>query len=561
MAPRAAIASGALLLWGLPVAGGEPIDYGPEIRELSEFVRKEMDRGSIPCASVALVDGGRIVWEAGFGFQDAGRRVPATGKTVYRVGSISKLFTALLALGLVERGALDLDRPIDRYAPELVFDDGSGTNPPVTLRQLLSHRAGIARESPVGSYFDDSEPGIERTVRSFAGTRLVYRPGERTKYSNVGPTIAGYIVERLTGKPFSKLAREALLDPLGMASSSFEPDREAIRKDLADAFMVDFEGRFFPAPKFSLGTIPAGNLYSSASDLARFLVALFAGGEIEGRRVIGREALESMFRVQPPGTSAATGFGLGFYVGRFDGRRTVGHDGAVYGFASALLALPEEKLGAVVLNAVDCANGFDDKVARKALALLLAKKLGVRVAALPEPISLHASRLEEVCGFYAASGREVLVTPAAGGLRAEILGAAHDLVAIAADRFVSDSRLSYGTVVRFLRGGDGRVRGLEAGGVEYARVESPPEPETPREWARFSGEYGWPHNVLLVRPRRGRLSARIEWFFEYPLEPEGGLSFRFPDYGLYEGERLVFVEGEGGRIVAARVGPVEFPRR
>lgn len=550
-----------LLLGALPLRGGEPVDYAPEVRELSEFVRKEMERTGIPCASVAIVDGGRVVWEAGFGFQDSARRVPATGKTAYRVGSISKVFTAILVLQLAERGALDLDAPIARYAPELVFEDASGASPPITLRELLSHRAGIARESPVGSYFDDSEPGIERTVRSFIGTRLVHRPGERTKYSNVGPTIAGYIVEKVTAKPFSKLAREALLDPLGMDASSFEADREAIRRDLADAFMVDFEGKFFPAPKFSLGTVPAGNLYSTASDLARFLVALFAGGEIDGRRVLRRETLESMLRVQPPGTSAPTGFGLGFYVGRWEGRRTVGHNGAVYGFASALLALPEERLGAVVLNSVDCANGFDDKVARKALALLLEKKLGVRVPAPPEPIALERARLEEVCGLYAAPGREALVALAPGGLRAEILGAPHELVPIGADRFLSDGRLSYGTVVRFLRDGGGRVRALEAGGVEHARVESPPDAELPPEQARFLGEYGWPHNVLAIRARRGRLSARIEWFFEYPLEPEGGLSFRFPDYGLYEGERLEFVEGEGGRVVAARVGPVEFPRR
>ncbi len=556
-----AIAAASLFLPTAALWGEQAPDYSSEIRELSSFVRAEAERQGISSVGIALVDGERTVWEAGFGFRDSARRVPATEKTVYRVGSISKLFTAILVLQLVEKGVLDLDAPISKYAPELVFEDSAGSKPPITLRQLLCHRAGIARESPVGSYFDDSEPGIEATVKSFLDARLVYPPGERTKYSNVGPTIAGYVIERVTGTPFTRRAREALLDLLGMASSSFLPDRESVKENLAEAFMVDFEGRFFPAPTFSLGTLPAGNLYASASDLARFLKAIFAGGELEGRRILDRATLESMFVVQPPGNPARSGFGLGFYMDRFEGRLTFGHDGAVYGFASALVGLPEEKLGVVVLANVDCASGFNDKIVERALRLLLRRKLGIEIAPPPEPIAIERSQLEAYCGLFFAPGRFARAYLGDRGLQAELFGFEHDLVPVGTDRFVSDGRLSYGRAVRFLREAAGRVAGLETGGVEYARVVEAPRDEAPSAWERFCGEYGWPHNVLLVRPRFGKLSVRIEWFFEYPLEPESELVFRFPDYGLYHGERLVFVEGEGGRIVAAKVGPVAFPRR
>src|SRR5205085_5998865 len=128
------------------------------------------------------VDDRRIVWARGFGRADPGRGIPATAETVYRVGSVSKLFTDVAAMQLVEAGRLDLDAPIGRALPE--FAPHNPFETPITLRQLMCHRSGLVREPPVGHYFDPAPPPLLEVVRSLNSTTLVVAPATHTKYSN-----------------------------------------------------------------------------------------------------------------------------------------------------------------------------------------------------------------------------------------------------------------------------------------------------------------------------------------------------------------------------------------
>src|SRR5205807_2715667 len=172
-------------------------------------------------------------------------RVPATPETVYRVGSVSKLFTDIGIMQLVERGELDLDAPVTRYLPD--FKPANPFGKPITLRQLMSHRAGLVREPPVGHYFDPTEPTLTQTVLSLNSTELIHAPETHTKYSNAGIATVGYILEKTKGKPFPTYLKHAVLDPLGLQNSSFEP-RPAIARDLAKAAMWSYHGRAFEAP-------------------------------------------------------------------------------------------------------------------------------------------------------------------------------------------------------------------------------------------------------------------------------------------------------------------------
>ena len=272
------------------------------VEELVALIHREMEEKAVPAVAVGLYDTNGILWEAGFG---SGLEATATATrtdTVFRVGSISKLFTAVALMQLHERGILDAGVPIGELCPELVFLDGERKPAPITLRHLLSHRSGIVRESPVGGYFDDSEPSIRETVAGIIGTNLVYPPGTRTKYSNLGPTVAGYILERVTGRSFPEYLREEVLDPLGMASSSFLRDIPATVERLAPAFLVDFDGNRIPAPVFQLGTIPAGNLYSTVSDLGRFMTCLLNDGRYAGGRLLDSATLAEMM-IPPFGTN------------------------------------------------------------------------------------------------------------------------------------------------------------------------------------------------------------------------------------------------------------------
>src|SRR5207248_2609959 len=158
-------------------------------RRLEALIEREVADKGLPALSVALVDDQSVVWARGFGFADPPAKKPATAETVYRVGSVSKLFTDLLVMQLVERGALDLDAPLTRFLPD--FKPGNPHDKAITLRHLMAHRAGLVRESPIGNYFDPGGPTLARSVESLNQTSLVYEPGRRIKYSNAGIAAVG----------------------------------------------------------------------------------------------------------------------------------------------------------------------------------------------------------------------------------------------------------------------------------------------------------------------------------------------------------------------------------
>src|SRR5882762_3982042 len=237
-----------------------------------------MSGKEIPAISIAIVDDQQTVWAEGFGFADPKDKKPATAETVYRIGSVSKLFTDIAIMQMVERGELDLDAPITNYLPDFHPKNPFGT--PITLRELMSHRSGLLREPPVGNYFETTEPTIAATVRSLNDTELVFAPKTHTKYSNAAIAVVGYLLEEKNHQPFAAYLKHAVLEPMGLHHSSFAPDAE-ILKNLAKAQMWTYDGRTMEAPTFQLGMAPAGSMYSTVTDLGRFVSVLLAQGKTE----------------------------------------------------------------------------------------------------------------------------------------------------------------------------------------------------------------------------------------------------------------------------------------
>src|SRR5438270_4152103 len=159
-------------------------DYAGVAAQLERMIAHEMEDKQLPALSIALVDDQTVVWAQGFGYQDPDRKIPATAHTVYRVGSVSKLFTDIGIMQMVESGKIDLDTPIQKYLSD--FHPVNPFGKPITLRELMSHRSGLLREPPVGSYFDPTAPSLQATVLSMNPTTLVYPPETHTKYSNAG---------------------------------------------------------------------------------------------------------------------------------------------------------------------------------------------------------------------------------------------------------------------------------------------------------------------------------------------------------------------------------------
>jgi len=362
---RAALVATALL-WGAcnsppTVVPAKAAAYAPVVAALTEYVGAEMSDKHIPGLSLALVDGDEIVWAQGFGVAERG--TPAAADTVYRVGSVSKLFTDVAVMQLVERGELDLDAPIETCLPELAPRNPFGGA--ITLRELMSHRSGLVREPPVGQYFDPTEPSLAETVASLNGTELVYAPGSRVKYSNAGIAVVGYVLERLAREPFAATVQRAVLEPLGLEHSVFAPTPELERR-LARGVMWSYDGREFAAPTFQLGMAPAGSLYSTVLDLGRFLTVVFDDGRGPGGPVLQPATLAEMLTPQFAEPGARRGFGLGFAIGELAGHTTFGHGGTIYGFATQLQFMKDEELGAVVCANVDVVNSVTNRIARQA---------------------------------------------------------------------------------------------------------------------------------------------------------------------------------------------------
>jgi CubicO group peptidase (beta-lactamase class C family)/D-alanyl-D-alanine dipeptidase len=533
---------------------GNPAHYAPAIAQIEHMISREMNDKGLPAVSIALVENQAVVWSKGFGHADPARKQPATADTVYRVGSVSKLFTDIAVMQLVERGELDLDAPVTKYLP-----DFKPTNPfdtPITLRHLMSHRAGLVREPPVGHYFDTTGPSLAETVASLNSTALVYAPGTRTKYSNAGIAVVGRVLEVVRRKPFADALQESVLEPLGMRKSAFAPTGP-VTANLARAFMWTYHGTQFEAPTFQLGMAPAGSMYSTVSDLARFISGLFNGSSGENGFVLKRASLESMWAPQFAPADATSGFGLGFHVSMFEGERRVGHNGAIYGFATELQALPESRLGVVVATTLDCTNAVMSHIADEALRMMRRARDNQSLPELSSPTSVPGDQAEGLEGIYVADGDRRLELVARGERVVADLGEIRADVKRSGSQLLIDGRLARGP--RLTPTADG---GIELGSRVYRRVTSSKPAAAPSKWAGLIGEYGWDHDVLYVLEREGKLHALIEWFFLYPLEEVGPDRFAFPKSGLYDGEQLQFVRsGRDGAASAVDLHGLRFPRR
>jgi serine beta-lactamase-like protein LACTB len=560
--PRCPLALFAvLLLFVLPAAAraqpktDPPADYQPAVKALDEFITREVDDKRLPALSIILVDDQKVVWARGYGFADAAKKKPATADTVYRVGSVSKLFTDIAVMQLVEQGKLDLDAPLTKYLPD--FKPINKYDKPITLRMLMSHRSGLLREPPEGNYFDPSVTALDRTVRSLNRTELVYEPGTHTRYSNAGIAVVGFVIEETQQQRFARHLHNRVLDPLGMTHSAFEPSA-ALNKDLAEAVMWGYDGREFAAPTFELGMAPAGCMYTTVNDLGRFLSALFAGGKGPGGQIIEAKTLEQMWTPHYAKKGEEREFGIGFNVAQLDGHKRVGHGGAIYGFATELAALPAEKLGVVVVASRDVSNGVTRHVADEALRQMLAVREKKPLPKIEQTQPVGAERAAKLAGHYVAKGGKAIelserdgrlyLLPLAGGSLTELRALG--------DRLTIDSPLAYGPTLEV----KGERIVLEKDTYERGPVEKPKP--VPEKWRGLIGEYGWDHNILYVFEKGGKLWALIEWTEFDPLEEESENVFKFPaEIGMYHGEKLIFTRDKMGRATQAQASGVVFERR
>lgn len=343
---------------------GEPRDLG-DLAELETYldgvVKAEMGARKLVGAAISIVKDGEVIFAKGYGFEDLERRVPVDpAMTLFRPGSVSKLFTWTAIMQLVEQGKIDLDADVNRYLTQFQIPEAFGA--PVTIRNLLTHSGGF-EDGGIGYLFvespDEIVPLAESLARHIPGRvrppTTDFASGTGVAYSNYGTALAGLIVANVSGMPFEEYVERHIFEPLDMTRSTF---REPLPDNLAERMAVGYlpkDGGFAPFGfEYIANFGPAGALSATAADMARFMIAHLSDGAFEDRRILEADTARLMHGRSLSPDPAVNGMALGFYETWINGRRTIGHGGATNYFKTELMLLPEANLGLfMTFNAPD----------------------------------------------------------------------------------------------------------------------------------------------------------------------------------------------------------------
>ena len=354
--------------------------------------------------AVAVVRDGDLAWFHGHGLADTRTGEPVDEDTVFRIGSVTKTFTAVAVMQLWEQGLVDLDAPVAAYLRAFRLVPAKPGLGPVTLRHLLTHTAGIGYWPRATDLLRPGRGAGVQTARPVGslseyyrrGLRVEVEPGTRWMYSNHGFATLGQVVEDVSGEPFARYLREHVFDPLGMERSDLVRS-ESVRARLATGYVLRRHGltsvpwRDVPAPG-------GGGIYSTTGDMVRYLVALLGGGSNETGSILRPETLSSMFRPHFQPDPRLPGMGLGFDLSTEGGHRLVGKDGVVSGFLTQMGLAPDDDTGVIVLSNT---GGLDARGAPTPLGLAIMRHLlGLPERPFRTDLAPHPEVWADLCGWY-----------------------------------------------------------------------------------------------------------------------------------------------------------------
>jgi len=359
----------------------------------------QLERSDVAGASVLVMKDGETLLLKGYGYSDLKSKQPVDPtSTIFRLASISKLFTWICAMQLVEQGKLDLDVDVGRYL-DFPIKASNGISTPITLRNLMTHTGGF-EETVRNIIVTDSKYYLG--LREFLienQPRRLFEPGKVSAYSNYGVGLGSYIIQRVSGEPFEQYVAEHIFVPLGMAHSTFvQPPPKALEKLPSQGYPsstlkapIGFE-RFSP--------VGAGGLSAAAADMGRFGQALLNGGELDGHRILKQESLQTMWTPQFRASEELPPLGLGFYQQWRNDLKWIGHQGDLIAFHSLFFVEPRNKLllfisynsaGSASKTRAELLNDFSDRY-------------------FPQPqhqnfISVPRNETKEIEGFYQPTRR------------------------------------------------------------------------------------------------------------------------------------------------------------
>ena len=357
-------------------------DVAGQERLFEAWVRGQMAYRALPGIAVGVVSDQELVWAKGFGFADVDSRTPMTPDTKFRMASHSKLFTATAIMQLRDAGKVRLDDPVVKYLDWFKIEPAEPDDPPITIEELLTHSAGLPREAgPHWSELDfPSGDGVRKYVMEHTAP---YSPEIRWKYSNLGFTIAGMIVEAVSGEKWADYVQKHIFNPLGMTGSSVDRQVDGLATGYGRR-MPDGSRKKMPFVD-ARAMAPATGITSNVDDMAKFVSLQFRKGKVGGSQILSTGALREMHRVRVLESNWTRGNAIGFAVNREAGKVYVGHGGSYFGYKTQTLLQLDEKVGVIVLT-----NGDDSVPTQIAARLMETVGAAVAKAAAPPPTNAVA---------------------------------------------------------------------------------------------------------------------------------------------------------------------------
>ncbi len=324
------------------------------------WIRAQVEYYNLPGLSVGIVHDQDLIWSKAFGFADVNRKTPMTPQTIFRIASITKLFTSTAIMQLRDQGKLQLDDAIKKYLPWFNIKNQFPNAPQITIRQLMTHTSGLPREAAFPYWTDHKFPTLEQIIDALPSQETIYPSESKWKYSNLGMALLGQIVEAASGENYEDYILNHILKPLQMNSTSVQLSEEQ-KTQLATGYgrrLPDGTRKIMPFTD-SKGLTPAANMSSTVEDLAKFASLQFRDGKVEGNQILKGSTLREMQRIHWLQPSWNSGWGLGFSIWHRDNKTFTGHGGWVAGYRTQLLICPAEKIAVIVMsNAEDGSPSF-----------------------------------------------------------------------------------------------------------------------------------------------------------------------------------------------------------
>jgi CubicO group peptidase (beta-lactamase class C family) len=426
-------------------------DYSYAIEYTDYRIDKLMQEYGLPSVCVALIDDQSVVYEQAYGLADVEENTPATLDTVYKMGSITKLFTGIEIMQLYEGGFVDLDAPITNYLPDFSINSRLSSSEPITIRSILAHRSGLPRNSILLEWYWESRPDVLETLTtSLADTYQAFPVGYRYHYSNIGYDVLGRIIEVMRGiEPPSQNSaggwpyymKDAILDPIGMNNSAFGSDPLLYGTDSRLNIAMGYyweDGKNKPFNQYDIIDLASGNMQSTMDDMIKFAQYILRIGDTNEQPIINKDTLWSMFEEQytkprDPKTNGLTWFADKKQLGEL----IVFHSGTNQGFISMIALMPERKLGFIIFSNSARFEDLQNQLTIDIMGLMLETKYGIPTVHVEpaEQVDVSRDTLERYVGKYILNGEIIEVIVSGDQAKAIYQGQKISMVPISQSRF------------------------------------------------------------------------------------------------------------------------------